>query len=170
MRRNVEALRGSVEIGNRRDGGCRVTIRLPLTLAILKGFAMRTAGETCVVPIEAVAESAEGPAAKTGDSGLVVRQGQTVPWLRLRRVLGLGGDPPRREQMVVVVGEGGRAGLVADELLGETQAVIKPLGPLLEGLPGVSASTILGDGRVALILDVPALLRQAARLERSGAL
>jgi two-component system chemotaxis sensor kinase CheA len=81
--------------------------------------------------------------------------------VRLRDLFDCGGSAPTREKIIVVEYQGGRAGLAADELLGEQQAVIKPLGRLFQGIRGVSGSTILGSGRVALILDVPALCAEA---------
>jgi len=91
-------------------------------------------------------------------------RGEPLPFLRLRDRLGVPGERPRREHVVVVHHAGGRAGLAVDTLYGERQAVIKSLGTSLEATPGLSGSTILGDGRVALILDVPALLRGATTL------
>jgi two-component system chemotaxis sensor kinase CheA len=90
-------------------------------------------------------------------------RGDALPYVRLRDLFECGGAAPDREKIIVVEYHGGRAGLAADELLGEQQAVIKPLGRLFRGIRGVSGSTILGNGRVALILDVPALCGEAIR-------
>ena len=169
VRRNVEALRGSVTVASRDGLGTTFTIRLPLTLAIIDGFGTVAAGETYVLPTEAVIECLELPRAGSGgpDGRTVINlRGEPLPCLRLRDHFALPGASDGRENVVVVRHGGGRAGLVVDGLLGERQTVIKPLGPLFRALPGIAGSAILGSGRVALILDVPGLLRQA--LEPSG--
>jgi two-component system chemotaxis sensor kinase CheA len=96
-------------------------------------------------------------------------RGQPLPDLRLRGLFHPHGAPPRRENIVVVKYDGGQAGLVVDALYGESQTVIKPLGRLFQGLAGISGSTILGNGRVALIPDVPSLLREALKQEPARA-
>jgi two-component system chemotaxis sensor kinase CheA len=98
--------------------------------------------------------------------GVVSLRGAPLPYLRIRDALGLPGQPPRRESMIVIRHESGPAGIVVDTLLGATQRVVKPLGPALDGVPGFSGSTILGNGRVGLILDVAVLVRRA--LERAA--
>ena len=85
-------------------------------------------------------------------------RGQVLPFIQVRDLFGIEGQPSRRENILVVRYAGSRAGLVVDELLGEAQTVIKPLGKLFQKVKGLGGSTILGDGRVALILDVPGLL------------
>jgi two-component system, chemotaxis family, sensor kinase CheA len=163
VRRNVEALRGSVAVRSRDGRGTAFTLRLPLSLAIIDGFGVAVGGETYVVPLDAVLECLDlpdGQASWVDERGVFSLRGQPLPCLRLRRHFGLGGSG-ERESVVVVRHEGGRAGLAVDGLLGERQTVIKPLGALFQGLPGIAGSAILGDGRVALILDVPGLLRGA---------
>jgi len=110
-----------------------------------------------------VQECLELPAEKhsSDEGGVINLRGEALPYVRLRDLFGCGGATPAREKIIVVEYHGGRAGLAADELLGEQQAVIKPLGRLFQGIRGVSGSTILGNGRVALILDVPALCGEA---------
>ncbi len=167
VRRNVEALRGSVELETTPGKGTTVTLRLPLTLAIIQGFRVEVAGDVYVLPLDAVAECLDRPAAEARDAsageGIVELRGHPLPFLRLRRLLALDGPTARRES-IVVVGQGEhRAGLVVDALLGESQVVVKPLGRALRGMPCISGSSILGDGRVALILDVPGLMRLALR-------
>jgi two-component system chemotaxis sensor kinase CheA len=172
VRRNVEALRGSVSVESAAGRGTTVSLRLPLTLAIIQGFRVEVGGEVLVVPLDAVAEcldlAAEDAPDPAAEAGVMALRGAPLPYLRLRRHLGLAGPPPRREA-VVVVGQGGfRAGLAVDRLLGEAQVVIKPLPRTLRGQAALSGSAILGDGRVALILDVPALLRAALRRGTEG--
>lgn len=172
VRRNVEALRGSVTVASREGQGTTFSIRLPLTLAIIDGFGTVAGGETYVVPTEAVIECLELPAdgrPSGGGHAVIDLRGEPLPCLRLRDHFALSGDRAARENVVVVRHEGGRAGLVVDALLGERQTVIKPLGPLFRALPGVAGSAILGSGRVALVLDVPGLLRESLTRPEPGA-
>jgi len=162
VRRNVEHLRGSVTIDSRVGEGTTITVRLPLTLAIIAGFVVGVGDETYVIPLDTVVECLELPGGESPheDGGGVMNvRGRAMPYVRLREVFALPGAPPRREAVVVVRHDGGRAGLAVDQLCGESQTVIKPLGPLFQGLPGIAGSAILGSGRVALILDVEALVR-----------
>jgi two-component system chemotaxis sensor kinase CheA len=96
-----------------------------------------------------------------GGRGVINLRGAPLPYFRLGEHFGLGRPAASREHVVVVQHAGARAGLAVDELYGESQTVIKPLGRLFQGLPGIAGSSVLGNGRVALILDVPALLREA---------
>lgn len=163
VRRHIERLRGTLTIDSREGEGTRFVARVPLTLAIISGFAVGVDGETYLVPLESVVETLAldgAPAATDPSSGhrVVQLRGEPLPCARLRAVLELGGAPPRREQVLVVQHEGRRSGLIVDALHGESQTVIKPLASLLRRLPGISGSAILGTGRVALILDVAALV------------
>jgi two-component system chemotaxis sensor kinase CheA len=164
VRRNIEALRGTLAIASVDREGATVTIRLPLTLAIIDGFGVGVGDETYVVPLDAVLECLSLPYDSHRDGagyGVINLRGEPLPYLRLRDRFKAGGAAPQREHVLVVQHAGGRAGIAVDALYGERQAVIKSLGAGLDGLSGLSGSTILGDGRVALILDVPALLREA---------
>lgn len=165
VRRNVEALRGRVEIESVPGAGTTFTLRLPLTLAIIAGFHVRVGGDTFVLPLEAVIECLELPAERScsGDRGVLGLRGESLPYVRLRGLVQIAEAPPAREQVVVVRCQAGRAGLVVDAVLGESQTVIKPLGRSLQGLAGISGATILGDGRVALILDPSRLLAREWR-------
>jgi len=164
VRRNVEILRGSVAVESRRDAGTRITIRLPLTLAMIEGFAVGLGEDTFVMPLGAVVECLELPSdarSRAEAFGVVDLRGEALPYLRLRHVFGHNGPPPWRESLVVVRDQDRRAGIVVDALYGERQAVIKPLGDLCRGARGISGATILGSGRVALIVDVPSIVRRA---------
>jgi len=165
VRRNVNALSGAIQVTSQKGQGTTFTIRLPLTLAIIDGFAVKVDTETYVIPLGSVQECLELPFEKhrSEEGGVINLRGEALPYVRLRDLFGNRGNAPAREKIIVVEYQGGRAGLAADELLGEQQAVIKPLGRLFQGISGVSGSTILGNGRVALILDVPALCREAVR-------
>lgn len=165
VQRNVEALRGSVAVVSREGRGTTFTIRLPLSLAIVPGFAIRAAEETYILPLEAVSECLELPReGLTGreGSGVLSLRGEPLPCRRLRQQFRLAAEPPAREYVVVVRHGERRVGLVVDALLGESQAVLKPLGQLFRGLPGIAGSAILGSGRVALVLDPNALFREAS--------
>ncbi|WP_223634993.1 chemotaxis protein CheA [Corallococcus sp. EGB] len=163
VRRDIEALRGTVAIQSQEGQGTTLTLRLPLTLAVIQGFAMGVGDQVYVVPIESVQECMEVPGGeRTAEaSGVLSLRGQPLPYLRLRQVFSLGGDSPARENVVVLKHPDGVIGLAVDELQGDGQRVIRPLGRLFQGVPGISGSTILGDGRVALLLDTPALVRRA---------
>ncbi len=166
VRRNVEALRGSVAIESERGRGASVTIRVPLTLAIIQGFKVGIGDEVYILPLDAVVECLELPAAHTAaptECGVVNLRDKPLPYLRLREHFGLDGTRPARENVVVVQHGTQTAGVVVDELHGESSTVIKPLGVMFKGIPGVAGSSILGNGRVALILDVAGLLRETLR-------
>jgi two-component system chemotaxis sensor kinase CheA len=163
VRRNVNALNGAVLVESRKGQGTTFTIRLPLTLAIIDGFAVKVGTETYVIPLSSVKECLELPQGshRSDDGGVINLRGDALPYIRLRDLFESGGSLPAREKIIVVKYRDGLAGLAADELLGEQQAVIKPLGRLFQGIRGVSGSTILGNGRVALILDVSAICEEA---------
>jgi len=160
--RDVEALRGAIEVSSEAGRGTTFRIRLPLTLALIDGFVVRAAGESYVLPMDSVVECLDLPADARGSglSGLLNLRGAPLPILRLRDLFGLEGPDAPRENVVVVRSEAGPAGLVVDALLGGHQIVIKPLGALFRGVAAVAGSAILGDGRAALILDVPKLLKE----------
>jgi two-component system chemotaxis sensor kinase CheA len=160
--RDVESLRGSVEVETQAGRGTTFRIRLPLTLALIDGFVVKAGGESYVLPMESVVECLDLPAGERGAglSGVVNLRGAALPVVRLRELFALGGTAPAREAVVVVRNESRPAGLVVDALVGGHQVVIKPLGALLRGVAAVAGSAILGDGRAALILDVPKLLKK----------
>jgi two-component system chemotaxis sensor kinase CheA len=170
VRRNVESLRGSVDLAPGEGGGTAVTLRLPLTLALIEGFSVAVDGEVFVLPLDAVVECLEMPATRheADGTGVLALRGAPLPFVRLRDVLGRGGPPPPRENVVVVRHGERRAGVVVDGLVGAGQVVVKPLGSLFRALPGLAGSTILGDGRVALILDTAALIGRAAAAGKGG--
>ena len=159
VKSNIEALRGSVNIRSIPGAGTTVTIRLPLTLAIINGFQVRVGASVFVVPLEMVEECIEYCAVSGNDYANV--RGEALPFLRLHEVFAMKGAPVQRQSIVIVKHAGTRAGLVVDALLGECQTVIKPLSKMFAQVACVSGSSILGNGEVALILDVPSLLQQA---------
>lgn len=171
VRRNIEALRGSVAIESQLGLGTTITIRLPLTLAIIEGFHVGIGNETYVLPLHAVVECVQMPPDTNPRSGqgVIELRGEPLPYIRLRDWFKLPRAIPRRENIVVVEVDQSRAGLAVDALYGAHQTVIKPLGKQFESLPGITGSTILGNGRVALILDVAGLVRNVMR-SRGGTL
>jgi len=164
VRRNVHALRGNVFVGSERGAGSAVYIRLPLTVAIIDGFGVGVGDETYVIPMDQVIECVELPSqARQSEygTGVMELRGEPVPYLQMRDHFQLPGARGPRQNVVVVQHQEKRAGLAVDSLYGSTQTVIKPLPHLFKDVPGVSGSAILGNGRVALILDVPELLRSS---------
>ncbi|MBI5888152.1 MAG: chemotaxis protein CheA [Deltaproteobacteria bacterium] len=166
VKRNVEALRGTVEVKSKEGAGAAVVIRLPLTLAIIDGFMVGLDNSLYVMPLDMVVECVElGEADRHASSrrNYVNLRGEILPYLRLREIFDAHGDAPRYEHVVVVKYAGQKIGLVVDELLGEVQTVIKSLGRIYRDLQGISGATILGSGQVALILDVPRLVQAVQR-------
>jgi two-component system chemotaxis sensor kinase CheA len=169
VRRNVEALRGTIAIASQPGVGTSVTIRLPLTVTVLEGFAMTVGDETYVIPIDTVVECTALPPDAADDAvGVLNIRGEALPFLRLRNLFSLDTQTPSRENVVVIQHEQGRAGIVVDTLLGSSETVMKPLGGLLRQLPGVAGSSILGDGRVALVLDASEVVRRAAESQTTN--
>jgi two-component system chemotaxis sensor kinase CheA len=160
VRQNVEAMRGTLAVQSKEGVGTTVTIRVPLTIAIIDGFVVGVGDERYVIPGDAVCECITMPPVTIAGerSGVMNVRGEALPYARLGSLFGTVSAASARENLVVVQHDGRRFGLVVDRLIGERQAVLKPLHRLFDNVPGVSGSTILGDGRVSLILDVPHLL------------
>ena len=168
VRRSIEALRGSVGVQSTEGQGTTITMRLPLTLALIDGLTVGVADETYVVALASVVECLDVSKEELGrgnSCGIVNLRGVPLPYIKLGKVFDADSSRATRGSIVVVKSEIGQAGLAVDELFGESQVVIKPLGKLFQGLPGISGSTVLADGRVALILDVPGLMRDALNRE-----
>lgn len=163
VKRNVSALRGSIDIDSREGWGTQIRVRLPLTLAIIDGFLVGVGRSSFVIPLDAVEEcvelTREECEAAAGQRYISLR-GSVLPFIRLRELLCVTAPKVKRESIVVVRHGGQRAGIVVDELLGELQAVIKPLSKIFSRLQCVSGSTILGGGGVALILDIGGLVER----------
>jgi two-component system, chemotaxis family, sensor kinase CheA len=162
VRRNIQALRGSVHAASQPGVGATVRIRLPLTLAIIEGFGVGVGDETYVIPVDQVIECVELPKEdheNAYNDGVLQLRNEPLPFIYLKDHFGLPGERGARQSVVVVQHEARRAGLAVNELYGATQTVIKPLPAIFKDVSGVSGSAILGNGRVALILDIPALFR-----------
>ena len=164
VRRNIQALRGAVDVASVDGEGATFTIRLPLTLAIIDGFLVGVGKAAYVIPLDTVVECIEQKNMPSDRNFLNLR-GEALPFIRLRDLFEVPGEAPPRESIVVVQFAGQRAGIVVDQLMGEFQTVIKPLGVMFPHLRGIGGSTILGSGEVALILDVAALVHSVSQHE-----
>jgi two-component system chemotaxis sensor kinase CheA len=164
VRKNIQSLRGTVEVNSVEGEGATFAIRLPLTLAIIDGFLVGVDKSSFVIPLETVVECLELQCSNT-DSHYLNLRGEVLPYVRLRELFEVEGQRPTRENIVVIKTGGHKAGIVVDTLLGEYQTVIKPLSIMFRHLRGIGGSTILGSGEVALILDVQALANLAAGAE-----
>ena len=166
VRRNIEKVRGQIFIESTEGKGTVVSIRLPLTLAVIPGFGVRVGGEAFVIPMSAVEECLEqAPPENSQATGVLHVRGDAIPYVRLRHFFGFAQHVDTREIVVVVLHQERRAGLVVDEIFGESQTVIKPLGPLLRGMPGVTGTAVMGSGAVAMVLDAGAMFRELERNE-----
>lgn len=164
VRRAVEALRGTIDVDSVAGQGTEFTLRVPLTLAIIAGFGVDAGGESYIVPLENVVECVDQPVhlrQHVDTAGVLSLRGNALPYLSLEEHFHGRVNSAARKQVVVVRHGEGLAGLAVDSVWGECQVVIKPLGPLFRQSTGISGSTILGSGRVALVLDVSSLLRDA---------
>jgi two-component system chemotaxis sensor kinase CheA len=169
VRRNIDELRGSIEVETDPGRGTTIRLRLPLTLAIIDGFRVEVGCVSYVVPLEVVVECLDlDPFLESEQNHLINLRGEVLPFLRLREMFQLPGNNPPRERVVVIQHGELRAGIVVDRLLGEFQTVIKPLGRLFRGARGISGSTILGNGEVALILDVAQMVQLAAECRHAS--
>ena len=167
VRRTIEGLRGVIEIDSKLGQGTTVTLRLPLTLAIIDGLLIEIADERYTLPMSSVKEIFELPldkriASRNGDY-LDIR-GQFVPFVRLRHLFDCEGEPPTEQNVVVVESGDARMGVVVDRIIGTNQTVIKQVSKLQQGARAISGATILGDGTVSLIVDVAQLLAMSGPL------
>jgi two-component system chemotaxis sensor kinase CheA len=169
VHRNVQALRGRVEIESRAGAGSTIRLRVPLTLAVTDGMLVRIGRERYIIPIHSILLSfrprPEALSSIGGRGELVMLRDSVMPLVRLHRLLGVEGaaeDPAAA--LLVVVGAGDRqCALLVDELLGQQQVVAKALGDGIGAVAGIAASAILGDGRVGLILDIGEIIALARR-------
>jgi len=168
VKRSITALRGAIDLRSTEGKGTTVCIRLPLTLAIIDGFLLGVGKSSYVVPLSTVVECIEMSRQQAGDKDWLDLRGEVLPLVRLRELYDIEGEPGRRQNVVVVQGGGKRVGLVVDQLMGELQTVIKPLGKVFQQVRGVGGFTILGSGAVALLLDVPNLVTQVTQQSEAG--
>lgn len=167
VRRQVEALRGSIKITTTTGRGTTVALSLPLTLAIIEGQLVEIGSDQFIVPMAAVAENVElEPGGQLRNNGRNVAsvRGDLVSYIRLRDLFEIRAPAPELEKIVIVHHEGQRVGLVVDRVLGSHQTVIQSLGRFYRDIEVASGATIMGDGRVALILDIAGLVRSVRRI------
>ncbi|MCB2169980.1 MAG: chemotaxis protein CheA [Deltaproteobacteria bacterium] len=174
VRKNIESLRGQVEIHSVKGVGSTFKMGLPLTLAIIDGMVVRVGEETYVIPtvsiIKSIKPEPEDVSTVYGRGEMISVQGKLIPLVRLVDLYGLGGEDVDDDHMLVVIveDEHHKAGLVIHELIGRQQVVIKTLGETMRHIPGISGSAIMPNGRVGLILDVGSLMRYASRDGHDG--
>ncbi|MCI4626231.1 MAG: chemotaxis protein CheA [Candidatus Magnetoovum sp. WYHC-5] len=162
VKRNIDALRGNIDVKSTKDKGTTITLKLPLTLAIIDGLLVKVETEFFVLPLSLVEECVELTKEvidKAHGRHVANVREEIVPYIRIREFFNITGKSPEIEQIVIVEVEDHRVGFVVDYVIGEHQTVIKSLGKVYRGVEGVSGATILGDGTVALILDVPKLVK-----------
>lgn len=168
-RKNIEALRGKIDINSIPGQGTTFTLRMPLTLAIIDGQIAKVGSQRYIIPVYSMVRSfrptAQQMSSILGRRDLVLTQGRLLPVLRLHELFGVTKtDEDLAESLLVTVeDEDQRCCLLVDDLLGQQQVVIKSLGDILGSIKGVSGGAIMGDGKVSLILDVPGLIEMARR-------
>ena len=175
VKRTIESLRGTIEVASEPGEGSTIALRIPLTLAIIEGLLVRVGEEQYVIPLSSVEEcielSLEDDMRHRGRS-LISLRGALVPFLRLREVFSSGTKPDPDQKIIVVSTGAERVGLVVDQIIGNHQTVIKSMSAFHRSAASFAGATILGDGTVALILDVPQLVslaqQQEERLQAAG--
>jgi two-component system, chemotaxis family, sensor kinase CheA len=166
VKRQIDALRGTVSIASDAGKGTLISLRLPLTLAIIEGLLVEVCGDRFIIPMSSVAENIEldrAQRSRNNGRNVTAVRGELVPYVDLREAFRLPGSPPPIEKVVIVHHDDQRVGLVVDRVLGTHQTVLQALGRFLRNVEVVSGSTVMGDGSVALILDIRAIVRFAER-------
>lgn len=164
VKRTVEGLRGRIVIASEPGHGTTFTLRLPLTLSIIDGLLVEVGGDRYIIPMAAVQEIVELPASDAGadtTSSFLQIRGSLVPFLRLRTLLDCAEERNTLQNVIVVSASSMRVGLVVDRILGTNQTVVKQMSRLHAGVKSISGATILGDGSVALVLEVGNLVELA---------
>jgi two-component system chemotaxis sensor kinase CheA len=167
-KRTIEELGGVIEVESKMGKGTRITLRIPLTLAIIKGLLVRINEAFYVIPLSSVEECFEITRPENHrerDISQTDFRGTLIPYLNLRKIFLLNSKPPEIEHMVIINSESRQTGFLVDQVIGELQTVVKNLGMVYSHVEGISGATILGDGRVALILDVLKLVQIATEID-----
>ena len=173
VRRNIQALNGSIEVKSQRNVGSTFIIRLPLTLAILDGQLVKVCEETYIFPLVSIVESIQIHRSSlnhvTGSQYVMQLRDEYIPIVRLDKIFGLRDDKDAVDEMMLVVVEGDneKIGIVVDDLLGQQQVVIKSLEQNYQKVSGISGATILGDGTVALIIDISSIGKNIVPVKRN---
>lgn len=161
VKRNIEDLRGSIDIDSTKGLGSKITVRLPLTLAIIDGFLVQVGLTKYIIPLDNIKECielTEEEQKSMGENEFVDLRGEMLPLLNIRKILNEEESVSKRQNIVIVYFGSKVVGLLVDELLGEYQTVIKSLGEVFDNLPGISGGSILGSGEIALIFDIARLI------------
>ncbi|MGD9160985.1 MAG: chemotaxis protein CheA [Desulfobacteraceae bacterium] len=162
VKKGIENLRGSIEVESQKGRGTTITLKLPLTLAIIDGLLVDIGKDLYVIPLSVVEECVEmsrEEANRSRERNMMNFRGNVVPYLNLRDMFQVEGDPPALEQVVIVEANNKTVGFGVDKLIGQNQTVIKTLSKVYKDVKGLSGATILGDGNVALILDMTELVK-----------
>jgi two-component system chemotaxis sensor kinase CheA len=156
VKRDIATLGGSVSISTKKGLGTKFTLKIPLTLAIIEGILVKVGDNSYVLPLSNVVECLKFqtslPQSKFCATAKI--RDDMVPFIDLRNFFGITTDRPEQQQIVMVTDQDSKIGIVIDKVIGNYQTVIKPLGKLYSNVQGISGATILGDGSVALILDI----------------
>ena len=171
VKRSIDALRGSIDVSSQKGTGTTITLKLPLTLAIIDGLLVKVGDGHYVLPLSIVEECVEltrEDVARAHGRHITHVRGGIVPYIRLRERFAISGNAPEVEQIVITESPGGKVGFVVDTVIGEHQTVIKNMGRVYRNVDVISGATILGDGTVALIMDVPKLLH-GVEIQQSSA-
>jgi two-component system chemotaxis sensor kinase CheA len=166
VRRSIEELGGRIEVSNKQGQGSTITLKLPLTLAIIEGLLVKVSSDLFVLPLASIKECVElpPPNARRGNGGQLINvRGEIIPYVRMRDYFRMTGELPSIEYVVISEIEGKRCGFAVDAILGDQQVVIKSLGRTYKDVKGISGATVLGDGTVALIIDIPPIIAAAER-------
>ncbi len=169
VKKEIDALRGTIHIENRYGKGSRIILSIPLTLAIIEGLLVRVENDFFVIPLNSIESCIELNSEDRKlhpNRNIVNYRGELLPYIRLKENFSIPGELQDLEQIVVINNNDERSGFVVDEVVGDYQTVIKSLGQVYRDVPGISGATILGDGSIALILDITKLSAIAKEQER----
>ena len=169
VKRSIDNLRGTIEITSARGVGTTISLRLPLTLAIIDGLLVRVGEDLFIIPLSVIEECVEMTSEQAGISrerSMMTFRGEAFTYISLRHIFGIAGDPPDIEKVILVKVRGKRTGFGVDQVIGQHQTVIKTLSRVYGNVEGISGATILGDGTVALILDVSQLVTAGRNEEK----